>query len=355
MDSTSPLEKHLISLYVDYDKLLLFGHTHGVSEDEYFKEHLEKLRRRHCHFCSITFNSSQAADDHKKDKHPQYTQWTCTTCNKNFSQKRLLVRHQKTHKKILRCQLCNFICDNLNVFRTHVKMCQIACDFCNQTFSKKDAYDKHIKFDHEKVTCDDCGKQISSRRSLLRHSKLVHKNSSPLAIRFSCKVSYIFVIHVFISIINQFLFIIPHHDILFPNCLVYYLQFCDAVFNSMDDLNKHTATGQCTSNQDWKDIYTEYEIYNNQQDMDLETGAIVEIESESSSKVEQETDVDEREEEEMDVDEGEEKEDGQEERGGTSDHTYALPTCLNLDGTVKSEFVIFLFQFFHIINAYIII
>lgn len=188
MEQATQLERHLISLYDNYTKLLLFGYTHGVTEDEYFKEHLDRLRRRHCPICDITFGSSEAAHNHKNAKHPALTQWTCVKCNKNFAQKRFLKQHEKIHTKLHRCHLCNFTCDNVHVFRAHLKLCRVTCDICDRSFSKQDTLDNHIQFHHEKVTCDDCGKQFNSRRILVIHRKRFHKIPA-MAIRFSCKVS----------------------------------------------------------------------------------------------------------------------------------------------------------------------
>ena len=189
MDSSTTLQKHLISLYDDYEKLLLFGYSHELLDDQYFKEHLEKLRRRHCSICNTTFCSSEAAQNHAKDKHPNLTEWTCTKCDKNFSAKRYLKDHQKrAHNKILRCEICNFKTDIHQIYRIHIKACRVTCDFCTQTFSNGDALLKHIKYKHEKVTCDQCGKVLSSMAKLLLHKRVIHKVANHMAIIFSCKV-----------------------------------------------------------------------------------------------------------------------------------------------------------------------
>lgn len=57
------------------------------------------------------------------------------------------------------------------------------------------------------------------------------------------------------------------------------------------------------------------------------------------------------EEEDEDEEEDEEEEEEEEEGDASSDHTYALPRPLNLDGTIKSKFI-FLSYLYYIYSLY---
>ena len=119
----------------------------------------------------------------------------------------------------------------------------------------------------------------------------------------------------------------------------YYLQTCDAAFDSITALNKHTKLGNCTQNQDWKDIYTEHDLYSNQEELDLETGATIELETDGTDETVQliNEEEDEQKEEEEKEEEDEENQGEDEETEKRTDHTYSLPKKLNLDGTLKSR------------------
>ena len=189
MESSTQLQQHLISLYTDYNLLLAFGHAHELLTDIYFIDKLDELRKRHCDRCSITFESSEARNQHYQDKHTEKKIWNCHVCAKGFAQKRYLNAHLKTHATIKRCELCNFMTNNRVALSIHKKSCVIHCAYCNQQFTSEKALCRHEDFMHKQVKCELCNKVIGCERNLIKHKLLKHKEKdSKVSILFSCKV-----------------------------------------------------------------------------------------------------------------------------------------------------------------------
>ena len=342
MDSATPLQIHLISLYNDYNKLLLFGHSQELLEDEAFKKKLNELRKLHCGVCNVTFHSSEARENHFKDKHQnEGKNWICDQCNKSFAKKKYLSTHLKLHSKVLRCDLCNFKCNIRSVFNEHCKTCRIDCTYCYNKFRSEHALTNHIEFVHKKVKCDVCNQSFVSKRNLLRHKISKHKDTN-VGILYTCKVRILYLSNKFFNKIYLLKF-----DFI-NNCIItcyffiyecyYYLQSCDAVFNSMSALNTHSNNGTCIPNQDYKDIYSEYKYFNQDNKMDLDIGATETVGNDDAENSEKEM----KRNEEEDISEEEEISNEEESHSSNehqiSDHTYAstIPP-LNLDGTIKSK------------------
>lgn len=117
----------------------------------------------------------------------------------------------------------------------------------------------------------------------------------------------------------------------------------------------HGENGDCIPNQDYKDIYTEYKYYQNAQELDLDTGGKEEVPYTSSDQIlEDNRNGNEQEEEKRSEEvEEEEKEEPSTSTNNTSDHTYSNPNpLLNLDGTIKSKFILIDYYFLHLFISF---
>ena len=84
-------------------------------------------------------------------------QHLCEVCNKKFSQKSNLKRHEKTHRET----------------QTEPEETGCICHVCGKAYSRKDHLKKHFKKSHknESFKCSTSSKQFSRKCALRRHEK----------------------------------------------------------------------------------------------------------------------------------------------------------------------------------------
>ncbi len=105
-----------------------------------------------CEECGRRFTSLKALSAHKRKYHSS-EEHICKVCQKVFSCRVNLVRHQNTHENIC-----------------------YPCENCPKTFSRLPTLNEHtrkcINASAHVQTCNECGKKLSSKKALKRHGKL---------------------------------------------------------------------------------------------------------------------------------------------------------------------------------------
>ena len=79
--------------------------------------------------------------------------YTCSKCNKTFSIKSNLVRHEKKHDTEI-----DFLCSQ-----------------CDSHFANDSDLKRHLEIQKELLKCSDCGKTFKERKTFTRH-KTTHQD-----------------------------------------------------------------------------------------------------------------------------------------------------------------------------------
>ncbi|XP_046408712.1 zinc finger protein 37-like [Ischnura elegans] len=118
--------------------------------------------------------------------HTAKKSYSCSECEKVFSEKSILVRHIQTHtkKKLYSCSECEKSFSRKNTLvrhiRTHTKEKPYSCNQCNKSFSEKSHLIDHIRT-HTKekpYSCGECEKAYSQKSTLNRHIR-THTKEKP--------------------------------------------------------------------------------------------------------------------------------------------------------------------------------
>lgn len=115
--------------------------------------------------------------DHVRVDHEGH-KYKCQTCDKEYSHKRNLKAHEKTHLGIARLSCnyedCYYTCNSSGKMRAHVAVRhegkKLECKKCNTVFVNFDGYEKHVCGGREKkVKCPLCDLMFVDKDGVRRH------------------------------------------------------------------------------------------------------------------------------------------------------------------------------------------
>ena len=154
-----------------------------------------------CDFCGLYKSSKEALEKHVNEKHkgdgiaPTETpRFRCHTCGKAFETQFKLNRHQvvvHSNYNSLKCEICFEKFSHRKRLRAHIFNEHpndfVHCDRCQKSFTKEEALNDHLKFDHANdVTCELCAKTCMSMSALKAHMKNQHRDPDEKKERFFC-------------------------------------------------------------------------------------------------------------------------------------------------------------------------
>lgn len=157
-----------------------------------------RLTERTTNFCSICDQDFKTASDfnlHLKSDVKCRRRFTCNTCNKSFTTKRVCSRHQRKDdcgaKKYFECDYCGkratIKLDLIAHMSKHCDLRPYECNLCLRTFFAAFQLEAHLASskhaaDAINLSCDICKKDgFSARGSVVNHMKIHH-----IGHQFSC-------------------------------------------------------------------------------------------------------------------------------------------------------------------------
>lgn len=180
------------------------------SHKDHFEEHLMKHEEKSpftCSQCDKVFSNFKTLRYHYLGKHENYRPYQCSICNMSFALKSWLESHIKTHEgKYYICNTCGlhfleerylilheedhceFICNYCKVVYklkfniiNHLRGSSgdgFVCQRCNLDCNCRTVYDNHIKMHEDKgentTSCQFCGIEMKNNEYLKRHMTITH-------------------------------------------------------------------------------------------------------------------------------------------------------------------------------------
>ncbi|XP_022824744.1 zinc finger protein 718-like isoform X1 [Spodoptera litura] len=155
------------------------------------EEQLEEMNKRkqssnylnctyQCHLCYKGFNNTHAWKHHLTKHSPNAGDLECRICKYRFKTKRNLQRHALNHGKKFVCKLCPYNSSNITTVKQHQgshKGITYKCKYCDEVFTVRTTYVSHMRIKHpsENICCY-CGYSFYSKRGLVVHKNMVHKD-----------------------------------------------------------------------------------------------------------------------------------------------------------------------------------
>lgn len=137
-----------------------------------------------CDFKSISYNQYKT---HNR-KHQTITDiFTCDHCEKQFTNKKNILRHMETHSPIIpKCNYCQKAFVYTGSKKQHERLCSkrkvirkigFECKFCHKTYGSRLAHKDHetTHTGERPFKCSICSKTYTKSAALYKHFKVVHK------------------------------------------------------------------------------------------------------------------------------------------------------------------------------------
>jgi len=147
----------------------------SIKNKEQKKMTFEAIRSNDCcKMCGKICQSRRDAKDHE-NIHMSVTPYKCNDCGKNFSSSRMFLKHMKNHK--YKCDCCNKVFSDLNCFNIHKKKHKsqkiYSCTECDKNFTCKANLIKHNQshsnVDRDEYKCHICSAVFYWVRSYKGH------------------------------------------------------------------------------------------------------------------------------------------------------------------------------------------
>ncbi|XP_075217511.1 uncharacterized protein LOC142322378 [Lycorma delicatula] len=151
------------------------------------KTHSNSTEQFGCEPCKRIFKNYSAYREHLlTEQHSSSINGTvstnllqCKHCNKIFTNKRRLLKHENKYhkgKRLFQCEICDFkshseSCINKHQ-KLHTKKKEFICEKCGDSFYRKNALLDHFNFVHSEernFSCEKCGQTFKAASVLNRH------------------------------------------------------------------------------------------------------------------------------------------------------------------------------------------
>ena len=140
-----------------------------------------------CHLCARIFPFNQSLKIHLKTHFEQPKPHACSLCNKRYSHKFLLLKHEKKHRgeKDIKCGYCTKTFyrreDCRQHERVHTGEKPYSCSLCTKRFTSPSALKVHEKRHRKEFNykCRECAKAFVDSTSLKKHVNDRHTDIRP--------------------------------------------------------------------------------------------------------------------------------------------------------------------------------
>lgn len=166
--------------------------SHSNLKRHYIAVHAGK-KMYSCTECDKTFSENGSLKRHVESVHQRVKVHTCRVCTKSFSRSDALKVHMRSHEKETLCEkrTPNLTCSHCgktfatssklkrHIDNVHEKKKLHTCPQCQKCFSQKGHLKIHVAGVHEKKAshrCRYCDKSFLQRGKLTRHVESVHEN-----------------------------------------------------------------------------------------------------------------------------------------------------------------------------------
>lgn len=152
-------------------------------EDEYVLSHEQAHKPHECQLCHKKFRSKITLEVHLQRTHTEEKKFKCSACDRTFSQKSDLKRHERVHtgERPFRCEICSNMFKQKCHLEVHLKSVHVRerkwkCSMCDSTFGQSANLRRHqrVHTGERPFKCEVCPKTFAQKFDLVVHFKTVH-------------------------------------------------------------------------------------------------------------------------------------------------------------------------------------